>query len=40
MRIHEQRIYRTNGKTNIGYDCVFNGLVDNDAHFLILDFRY
>ena len=32
MRIHVQRVYRTNRKTNIGNDSVFDGLVDNDAH--------
>jgi hypothetical protein len=33
MRIHEQRIRRANRKTYIGNDGVFNGLVDDDAHF-------
>ena len=34
MRIHKQSIRRTNRKTYVGNDGVFDGLVDDDAHFL------
>ena len=39
MRIHVQRVYRTNRKTNIGNDSVFDGLVNYDAHCFNLGFR-
>ena len=39
MWIHKQSIRRANRKTDIGNDGVFDGLVDDDAHFLKLRIR-
>lgn len=36
MRIHKQRIRSANSKTNIGDDGVFDGLVNDDAHFCLV----
>ena len=34
LSVHKQRINRTNSKTNIGNDGVFNRLFDDNSHIL------
>ncbi|MDP2158868.1 MAG: hypothetical protein Q8K02_00160 [Flavobacterium sp.] len=38
MGVHKQGIHRTNNKTDEGNEGVFDGLIDDDAHFELFDF--